>query len=167
MFHIDYSSWFSNFPPQLATFLIAMVPISELRASIPIAIKVYHLSPQSAFFWSVLGNLVPMILIVLILAPVADFLSRHVRLFQKFFEWLFRHTRHRGEKKFERWGEFAVFILTATPIPLLGGWSGPLAAFVFGVPLKKSIPLIILGCLTAGVIVVAITLLSINGLMNF
>jgi uncharacterized membrane protein len=158
MLHLDYSSWFSNFPPELATFFIAMIPISELRASIPIAIKIYELPVWSAYLWSVLGNLVPMILIVLILAPVADFLSRHIRLFQKFFEWLFRHTRHRGEKKFEKWGEFAVFLLTATPIPLLGGWTGPLAAFVFNIKLKKSIPLIILGCMAAGIIVTVLTI---------
>lgn len=158
MFHIDYSAWFQNFPPELATFLIAMIPIGELRAAIPIGIKVYHLSAAPAYVWSVLGNLVPMILIVLILQPVADFLSRHFRIFHKFFEWLFEHTRKRGAKKFEKWGEFAVFILTATPIPLLGGWTGPLAAFIFNVKLKKSIPLIILGCMTAGVIVLALTL---------
>ncbi|OGI26905.1 MAG: hypothetical protein A2359_01895 [Candidatus Moranbacteria bacterium RIFOXYB1_FULL_43_19] len=158
MLHIDYSTWFSNFPPELATFLIAMVPISELRASIPIAIKIYELPVWSAYLWSVLGNLVPMILIVLVIAPVADFLSRHIKFFQKFFEWLFRHTRHRGEKKFEKWGEFAVFILTAIPIPLLGGWTGPLAAFVFNIKLKKSIPLVILGCMAAGVIVTGLTI---------
>lgn len=158
MFHIDYSQLFSNFPPQLATFLIAMLPISELRAAIPIGIKVYHLSVWSAYFWSVLGNLVPMILIVLILQPIADFLSRNFRIFHKFFEWLFEHTRRRGAKKFEKWGEFAVFILTATPIPLLGGWTGPLAAFVFNIRLRKSIPLVILGCMTAGVIIALITI---------
>jgi len=158
MFSIDYSHIFQNFPPQLATFLIAMIPISELRAAIPIGIKVYHLSIWSAYIWSVLGNLLPMILILLILQPVADFLSAHFRIFQKFFDWLFEHTRKRGAKKFEKWGEFAVFILTATPIPLLGGWTGPLAAFVFNIKLKKSIPLVILGCMAAGVIVTILTL---------
>ncbi len=163
MFHFDYSAWFSNFPPELATFLIAMIPISELRASIPIAIKAYDLSIPSAYVWSVLGNLIPMILIVLILAPVAEFLSRHIGFFKKFFDWLFEHARHRGEKKREKWGELAVFVLTATPIPLLGGWTGPLVAFVFDIPLKKSIPLIIFGCMTAGAIVTVVTLFSING----
>lgn len=158
MFHIDYSLIFANFPPELATFLIAIIPISELRAAIPIGIKIYHLSIWSAYFWSVLGNLLPMILILLILQPVADFLSRHFKIFHKFFEWLFEHTHKRGAKKFEKWGEVAVFILTATPIPLLGGWTGPLAAFVFDVKLKKSIPLVIFGCMTAGVIVTALTL---------
>jgi len=85
MFHIDYSHLFQNIPPELATFLIAMIPISELRAAIPIGIKAYHLSAWSAYIWSVLGNLVPMILIVLILEPIADFLSAHFRIFHKFF----------------------------------------------------------------------------------
>ncbi|MCX6766346.1 MAG: small multi-drug export protein [Candidatus Moranbacteria bacterium] len=158
MIHIDYSHIFGNIPPQLATFLIAMIPISELRAAIPIGIKVYHLSVWSTYFWSVLGNLVPMILILLILQPIADFLSAHLRIFHKFFEWLFEHTRKRGMKKFETWGEAAVFVLTATPIPLLGGWSGPLVAFVFNIKLKKSIPLVILGCMAAGIIVTGLTL---------
>ena len=158
MFHFDYSTWFANFPPELATFLIAMVPISELRAAIPIGIKIYHLSIWSAWLWSVLGNLLPMILILLILQPVADFLSAHFRIFHKFFEWLFEHTRKRGAKKIEKWGEAAVFILTATPIPLLGGWTGPLAAFVFNIKLKKSIPLVVLGCMVAGAIVTMLTL---------
>src|SRR4030042_7084909 len=157
MLHINYSTWFQNFPPELATFLIAMIPISELRAAIPVAIKIYHLSVWSAYLWSVLGNLVPMILIVLILQPIADFLSRNSKIFHKFFEWLFEHTRKRGAKKFEKWGEFAVFVLTATPIPLLGGWTGPLAAFVFNIKLKKSIPLIVLGCMTAGGVVSVLT----------
>lgn len=135
-----------------------MLPISELRASIPIAIKIYELPIWSAYLWSVLGNLVPMILIVLILEPVANFLSRNIKIFHKFFEWLFEHTRRKGKKKFEKWGEFAVFILTATPIPFLGGWTGPLAAFVFDIKLRKSIPLIILGCMTAGIIVTALTI---------
>ena len=167
MFHFDFVSWFRDFPPELATFLIATLPISELRAAIPIAMKVYHLSVWSAYLWSVLGNLVPMILIVLIIQPVAEFLSRHIGLFEKFFNWLFEHTHNRGKAKFEKWGTFAVFILTAIPIPLIGGWTGPLAAFVFYVPLKKSIPLIILGCMTAGAIVTAITLLSIDGLPQY
>lgn len=164
MFNIDYSQIFQDFPPELATFLIAMVPISELRAAIPIAIKIYHLPAWSAYLWSVLGNLVPMVLIVLALEPVASFLSRNFKIFHKFFKWLFEHTRRRGEKKFEKWGEAAVFVLTAIPIPLLGGWTGPLAAFVFDIKLKKSIPLIVLGCMAAGIIVMTITLFSINGL---
>ena len=33
---------FAGFPRGLATFLIAAIPVTELRASIPLAVKVYE-----------------------------------------------------------------------------------------------------------------------------
>ena len=54
---MDFSSTFLNFSPALATFLLALLPLTELRAAIPIGIFVYHLSPISAFFFAVAGNL--------------------------------------------------------------------------------------------------------------
>ena len=41
---------------------------------------------------------------------------------------------------------------------MTGGWTGALAAYVFGVPFKKAVPLILVGVLIAGVIVTAATL---------
>jgi uncharacterized membrane protein len=149
---------FVGFPKELATFLIAFIPVTELRASIPLAIKVYGLSPLAAWFYSVAGTYFVMMLIVFLLDPIAKLLSKYIPFFAKFFEWLFEHTRKRAGDKMEKYGEWAIFILAATPIPLLGGLTGALAAFVFGVPLKKSLPLLLTGTMLAGAIVVAITL---------
>lgn len=151
-------SWFSGFPKELATFLIAVIPITELRVSIPLAYKIYGLSAFSAWLWSVLGTFFAMVLIVTILDPVANFLSRHIKFFDKFFQWLFEHTRKRTGSKMEKYGEWAIFILAATPIPLVGGMTGALAAFVFGIPLKKSLPLLFFGTMVSGGIVLALTL---------
>ena len=151
-------SWFSGFPEELATFLIAVIPITELRAAIPLAYNVYGLSAFSAWLWSVLGTFFAMVLIVTILDPVANFLSSHIKFFAKFFHWLFEHTRKRTGSKMEKYGEWAIFILAATPIPLVGGMTGALAAFVFGVPLKKSLPLLFFGTMVSGGIVLALTL---------
>ena len=151
-------SWFSGFPKELATFLIAIIPVTELRAAIPLAYNVYGLSAFSAWLWSVLGTFFAMVLIVTILDPVANFLSRHIKFFAKFFYWLFEHTRKRTGSKMEKYGEWAIFILAATPIPLVGGMTGALAAFVFGVPLKKSLPLLFFGTMVSGGIVLALTL---------
>lgn len=151
-------SWFSGFPKELATFLIAIIPVTELRAAIPLAYNVYGLSALSAWLWSVLGTFFAMVLIVTILDPVANFLSRYIEFFAKFFHWLFEHTRKRTGSKMEKYGEWAIFILAATPIPLVGGMTGALAAFVFGVPLKKSLPLLFFGTMVSGGIVLALTL---------
>lgn len=151
-------SWFQNVPKELATFLIALIPVTELRAALPLAYKVYGLSAFWSWFYSVAGTSFAMILIVLLLDPVAKFLSEHISFFQKFFKWLFEHTRKRADKKMEKYGTSAIFILAAIPVPLLGGMTGALAAFVFGIPLKKSIPLLVAGTMLSGLIVLGITL---------
>jgi uncharacterized membrane protein len=150
--------FFSGFPKELATFLIALIPVTELRAAIPVAIKVYGLAPFAAWLYSVAGTYFAMVLIVLLLDPIAKFLSKYIALFKTFFDWFFAHTRKRAGDKMEKYGSWAIFILAATPIPLLGGMTGALAAFVFGVPLKKSLPLMLAGTMVSGVIVVALTL---------
>ncbi len=151
-------SWFSSFPKELAVFFIAAIPVTELRAAIPVAYKVYSLSPFWSWFWSVAGTYGAMVLIVLLLDPIANFLSKHSGFFRKFFNWLFEHTRKRANHKFEKYGSWAVFALAAIPVPFLGGMTGALAAFLFGVPLKKSLPLLLFGTMLSGVIVLAITI---------
>ena len=151
-------SWFSNFPKPLATFLIAIIPVTELRAALPLAYKVYGLSAFASWFWSVMGTFFAMVLIVLLLDPIAAFLSKYVGFFRKFFDWLFEHTRKRANGKMEKYGAWTIFILAATPIPFLGGMTGALAAFVFGVPLRKSLPLLLFGTMLSGVIVLALTI---------
>lgn len=150
--------WFSNVPRELATFLIALIPVTELRVSIPLAIKFYKMNPVSALFYSVLGTYFAMVLIVLLLDAVSKILSKYIPVFAKFFDWLFEHTRKRVSNKMEKYGEWAIFILAATPIPFLGGMTSALAAFLFGIALKKSLPLMLFGTTVSGMIVVAITL---------
>ena len=150
-------NFFSGFPKELATFLIAVVPITELRAALPLAYKVYGLSAFSSWLYSVAGTFFAMVIIVLLLDPIASFLSKYINIFKKLFDWLFEHTRKRAGSKMEKYGEWAIFILAATPIPLLGGMTGALAAFVFGVPLKKSLPLLLFGTMVSGAIVLGIT----------
>ncbi len=151
-------SFFAGFPKELATFLIALIPITELRVSIPLAIKVYSLSPAMALLYSVAGTFFSMAIIVLLLDPISKLLSKYIPLFKKFFAWLFEHTRKRAGSKMEKYGEWAIFILAATPIPLLGGMTGALAAFIFNVPLKKSLPLLLVGTIVSGLIVMGVTI---------
>jgi uncharacterized membrane protein len=149
---------FSGFPKELATFLIAAIPVTELRAALPLAYKVYGLSAFWSWFYSVAGTFFAMVLIVLLLDPIATLLSKYIGFFKKFFDWLFEHTRKRAGAKMEKYGEWAIFILAAIPIPFLGGMTGALAAFVFGVKLRKSLPLLLFGTMLSGLIVLGLTI---------
>jgi len=136
-----------------------MSPVVELRGSIPIALQIYKLPIWSAYLFSVLGNLIPLILIISVLNPISHFLSRRIYFFNRFFNWLFDHTRKANRSKFEKWGKnMAVLILVATPIPFVGGWTGAICAFLFGIPFKKALPLVVIGCIISGIIVTLATI---------
>lgn len=141
----------------LKTLIIAMIPIGELRAALPLAISHYHLSIPLAFTLAVVGNMLPVIFIAFLLEPVSKFLMEKSRFFNWFFNKLFHYTRTKHSKKFEQLEEVALVTFVAIPLPMTGAWSGALAAFVFGIPPKKSLPLIFLGVLIAGVIVTVLT----------
>ncbi len=136
--------------------LIAMAPISELRGSIPYALA-HYLSVPEAFFYSVLGNILPVFLILSLLGPVSNFLIKRFKIAENFFHWLFERARLNNHQKFERWGKLALVIFVAIPLPMTGAWSGAVASFVFGIPYWKSIGLIFAGVLIAGVIVTLAT----------
>ncbi|MBW6431921.1 small multi-drug export protein [Patescibacteria group bacterium] len=142
----------------LKLLLAAMTPIGELRAAIPIGLTAFNLGIIETYIISVIGNMVPILFIIFLLEPTSNFLSKHFRFFKWFFNWLFERTRKRHSQKFEVLEEITLVMFVAIPLPVTGAWSGALASFVFGIPPKKSLPLIFLGVLIAGVIVTLITL---------
>lgn len=147
---------------ELQTFFLAMTPIGELRASIPTAITVLRLDVLTAYLVSVLGNLVPVVLLLLFLGPVSKWLSEKSRFFKKFFDRLFERTRKKYGCHIEKYGCPALAVFVALPLPITGGWTGSLAAFLFGIPFKKAFLAISLGILTAGFVVTLITLAGIT-----
>ena len=132
---------------------IGAAPLSELRGAIPLAIGVYNMPPWTAFFWAVLGNIIPIIFVLWLLESVSNYLSRRFYFFNRFFTWLFERTRRKNSRSFENWGSLALMIFVAIPLPMTGGWSGAVAAFVFGIPYKKALLMISLGIILAGVAV--------------
>ena len=142
---------------ELKTFLIAMSPVVELRGSIPVALEIFHLPLWSAYLFSVLGNMVPVLLLPL-LGVVSGELSRRFPVLERFFSRLFLYTRKKHERSFEIFRDFALVLFVAVPLPFTGAWTATLVAFVFGIPLRRAFPLILFGVIIAGAAVSLITL---------
>ncbi len=143
---------------ELKVFLVAMSPIVELRGAIPLALKVYHLPLWEAYVLSVAGNLVPLWGIVVLGRPIADWLSKQCRCFKKFFDWLFLKIGKKANLLLGNLGrDLTVIILTAIPIPFVGGWTGAIAAFLLEVPVKKAVWLVAIGAMISGIIVSFLT----------
>ena len=141
----------SNLPPELVTLIIGALPIAEIRGAIPAGIALGLTFPQ-AYFWGCLGNLLPVIPLLLFLNPVADRLRRFP-LWKRFFDWLFERTARKGEiiQRYEALG-LAIFVLI--PLPLTGAWTGCAAAVLFKLPFRLALPAIAAGVLGAGGLVV-------------
>jgi uncharacterized membrane protein len=137
----------------LATFFTAMTPIGELRASIPLGLGVYKLDIYNTIIFSIIGNMIPAIIIVYALEPISRFLMNRFKIFDRFFTWLFNRTRKKYYKKFEKYSGFALVTFVGIPLPATGAWTGSMIAFVFGIPPKKALLDIFIGVLLAATIV--------------
>lgn len=152
---------------ELITILTGATPIGEVRAAIPLALAAFGFSPLKAYLLGVLGNILPILPILLVLNYLSEFLMQNFSFFNKFFNWLFKYTRERHQEHFEKynfWGALALFVFVAIPLPLTGIWSGCLAAFVFGIPFWRSALAISAGAAAAGLIVLLISLGLISGI---
>ena len=144
-------------------FLTAMTPIGELRASIPLGLTILHQPWFLVFIISVIGNMIPPIFILWLFPKVSSWLMSHSKLMNRFFNWLFERTRKKAHDKIEKYGDLALIIFVAIPLPNTGAWTGTLAAWLFGIPMKRALPNILYGVIIAGVIVTIIT----AGVINF
>jgi len=140
---------------------ISALPITELRGAIPIALTICKMPVFPAYFFAVLGNIVPVIFLLLYLKPFSDFLCRW-HFLNIFFKWLFKRT-HQYEEKFEKYGALFLLVFVAVPLPGTGAWTGSIAAFVFGIRFWYAFPAIVGGIIIAGIIV---TLTSL-GIISF
>lgn len=130
-----------------------MTPIGELRLAIPFALAKLDLSIEQAYILSVIGNLIPVVFLLLFLEVVSLFLIRRSTMFAKFFEWLFARTRRRIQGHYEIYGYIALVIFVSIPLPITGAWTGSAAAYLLGIPFWRAFGLIALGVIISGIIV--------------
>ena len=140
-----------TWPGAWKVVLFATLPILELRGSIPYALFIEEMTWQRAYLLSVIGNALPVPFILLFLEPAERALGRF-KIWRRFFDWLFARTRRRG-KLVDRYKMLGLVLFVGIPLPVTGAWTGSAAAYVFGVPLRKALPAILLGILMAGVVV--------------
>lgn len=125
-----------------------------MRGAIPLAIGVYGYDPWQAYLLSVLGNLLPVIPLLLFLGPVSDWLRRF-SFWDRFFTWLFARTRKKYIREHECFGLTALAVFVAIPLPMTGAWTGCAIAFLLGFRFWPAFAAIAAGVLLAGVVVTA------------
>lgn len=147
-------------PVDWQVFLLSMFPITELRASIPLAVAGFGIPPAKAWALAVAGNLLPAVFLLILLGSLSEFLSRYP-LGKRFFSYIFSRTRRQGQRV-AKYGPLGVLIFVAVPIPGSGVWAGSALAFLLGLKFWPAFGAI------AGGVVVAATLVTLGcvGVLN-
>lgn len=139
----------------LLTFLVAMVPVVELRGAIPFGV-VRGLNLWTAIIASVLGNLVPVPFIILFIRRIFAWMRAHMPK----LDGLVTRMEKKAEKNraaVEKYAFWGLAILVAIPLPGTGAWTGALVAAMMEMRLKRAFPAIVIGVVIAGVIVSVVT----------
>ena len=142
----------------LIVFLISMVPLIELRGSIPIGLSSLLGDPISVlplYIICILGNMLPVPFIYLFARKVLEWGSDK-KVIGKFFKWCLEKGEKGGKKLQEKAGKtglfFALLIFVGIPLPGTGAWTGTLAASILDMDFKRSILAVMLGVILAGII---------------
>jgi len=144
-------------PQELIVIIVAILPITELRGAIPLALS-FGMPLSKAFWLSILGNTIFIIPGLFFFAPVSEKLRRF-KLWARFFDWFFERTKKNAGiiQKYEALG-LAIFV--AVPLPMTGAWSGVIAASLFKIKFRYAFPAIVAGVFGAGLIVSALCALG-------
>lgn len=141
----------------LVVFFVSMVPLIELRGSVPIGLSPWlgeALPILPLYITCIIGNMLPV--------PIIFFFARKVlvwgadkKYIGKFFKFCLEKGEKGGQKLQEKAGKglyVALFLFVGVPLPGTGAWTGTLAASLLDMDFKKSSIAIMAGVILAGII---------------
>lgn len=147
----------------LVVLLISMVPLIELRGAIPVAVGMDLGLPEwLVLLVAIIGNIIPVPIIYLFARKVLEWGSKcKWKTFKEFCNFCLKKGEKAGDKllaKAKGGVYWALFLFVAIPVPGTGAWTGTLAASILNLDFKKTILAIIAGVITAGLIMLAVSL---------
>ncbi len=148
--------FFQGFPPELTVFILAFLPITE-KVALAIGVAGLHLPAWEAFAWVLAGNLVPIVFILGLAERFHIWISKNSGFFGKAWAKTVIHVQYKFSKyqKYELWG---LFFFMALPLPINGGITASLIAFILGMPAKKAFPYLLAGVIVSNLITLGVTL---------
>jgi len=139
----------------LLTMLISMLPVVELRGGLPAGVAM-GLPIPTAFFASLIGNMIPVPFVILFARPLFKWIRVHIPKLGGLVSRLENRAKAKSADilRYQTWG---LLIFVAIPLPGTGAWTGALIAAVLDMRLKRAVPVIFLGVVIAGCIITLLT----------
>ncbi len=145
----------SVFAKYLTVFGMSMMPVIELRGSIPYGVAM-GLNYPLLFLLSIMGNMLPVPFIILFIRRIFAWMKTKSAFLTKIALRMENKAIGKSEiiKKYEMLG---LAILVAIPLPGTGAWTGALVAAIFDLRIKYSVFAIFIGVLVAGIIMTCLS----------
>ncbi|NJE41982.1 ligand-binding protein SH3 [Thermococcus sp. GR7] len=149
----------------LEVFILSLVPTFEGRYAI-----VYGISKGYPLWKTLLAASLGVLLLSLVLPAVLPYIDRlmiwlegtFLRKIAHLYLYYVERVRKKAHPYVEKWGFLGLTIFVAIPLPGTGIWTGALAAYLFGIEKRQTVPALILG----GLLSMAITVLPALGLFG-
>ena len=136
----------------LATLIVSMLPVVELRGAIPVGVGL-GLPVWQAAVLAMIGNMLPVPFIIAFARELMDWLRRKSDRARRFVAWLESKGKGRRADRVRQAKFWGLLLFVAIPLPGTGAWTGALVAALLNMRMKSAIPPILLGVLLAGLIV--------------
>lgn len=147
-------AWFNEtlsgvLPAEWIVLIVSMVPVLELRGGMILA-SLYRFSLVKAFGLCILGNILPVPLILMFVTPLFNWLKKR-KLFCGIVERLEAKSMGKSQRiqEYEFWG---LLIFVGIPLPGTGAWTGSLIASLLDIDKKKAFLAVVCGVLLASLI---------------
>ena len=141
---------------ELCVLFCSMIPIIELRGAIPMG-AVFGLPWWQSYLLAVLGNMLPVPIILLFVKAVLNFMAgSKVKFFNKIADFLFKRVEKR-RGKIEKYSFWGVCLFVAVPLPVTGAWTGSLVAAMIDMKFWKALLSCLFGVMIAGVVMTLIS----------
>ncbi len=147
----------------LLALVLSILPISELRGGLPLAIvyaRDYSIPIILVFLLIVLANILAIFIAFYFMDRLHKIFLKnkfYKKIFEKYIE-RFQKKSDKFKKKYSAMGFLALTIFVGVPLPGTGAWTGCLLSWLLKLDRKKSILSISLGVVIAGVLMLLGTL---------
>jgi len=141
----DFLLWIPV-PMWMKAFFASMIPFVEARYAI-LFFTDFGIPFWELFLISVLGNMVPVPLIILLFRPMLNYIKKFKGL-KKFADKLDNMANKKAEKV-KKYEGIGLFIFVALPVPGTGAISGAVAAAILNLRISYALPIIFIGTIVA------------------
>ncbi|KAH9323184.1 hypothetical protein KI387_017823, partial [Taxus chinensis] len=141
----------SGWPDEVIVFVLATLPVLELRGAIPVGYWM-QLQPFKTSILAILGNMVPVPFIFLYLKKLLNSVGKRSSVASNFLQIVVERTRKKAGP-IEEFQWLGLMLFVAVPFPGTGAWSGAIAATILDMSFWDALSANFIGVVLAGLLV--------------